>query len=279
MKLAISNIAWAPEEDDEVGVYLASRGVDAVELAPTKYWPAPESPRESAIAEVRRRWEDRGQRVVALQSLLFGMPAASVFGGGAGGQAAADTVRRMVHIGAGLGAKALVFGSPRNRDRGQRSFADAISEAAQFFRPLANEAFDAGCVIAFEPNPAGYHCNFCNTVNEALLLIGAVDHPGFALHVDLGILHMNREPPRESLAAALPRLAHVHISEPQLALIGTGGVDHGGMARQLREAGWQGYVSIEMRAGAAGESNLSRVRTAIEVAREAYVAPAGSAHA
>jgi sugar phosphate isomerase/epimerase len=185
----------------------------------------------------------------------------------------------MVHIGAGLGAKALVFGSPRNRDRGQRSLCDAISEAAEFFHPLANEAFDAGCVLAFEPNPVAYHCNFCNTVDEALRLVAAVDHPGFALHVDLGILHMNREPAREALAAALPRLAHVHISEPELALIGTGGVDHAGMARRLGEVGWRGYVSVEMRPAAGGESNLARVRAAIQVAQEAYAAPAGSAHA
>lgn len=267
MKLAISNIAWDTAEDDAVGGLLAGAGVSAVELAPTKYWPAPCEPPPGAVAEVRRRWEDRGQRIAALQSLLFGRPELSIFGA-----ASAETsayLAKILEIAAGLGAGPLVFGSPRNRDRGDRPFDQAVVEAAAFFRPLATRAADLGCVIGFEPNPIPYHCNFANTVAEALAVVEAVDHPGFGLHLDLGILHMNGEAAADEVRRARSRLVHIHISEPQLAAVPAGEVDHTAAAAALRAAGWGGFVSIEMRGGADG-GNLARVRAAVTAAREVY---------
>src|SRR5713226_5663278 len=78
--LAVSNIAWEPADDGAVRELLAELGVNAVELAPTKYWPAPCNPPETAVTACRREWEAAGVRVVALQALLFGMPDLKVFG-------------------------------------------------------------------------------------------------------------------------------------------------------------------------------------------------------
>ncbi|HEY4129197.1 MAG TPA: hypothetical protein VGM50_01170, partial [Gemmatimonadaceae bacterium] len=37
LKLAVSSIAWAPEEDPAIATLLRARGVQGVELAPTKW--------------------------------------------------------------------------------------------------------------------------------------------------------------------------------------------------------------------------------------------------
>jgi sugar phosphate isomerase/epimerase len=269
VRLAISNIAWDVSEDDAVGAVLREAGVNAVELAPTKYWPAPCDPNAAAIAEVRRRWEDRGQRIVALQSLLFGRPELSIFGDEAVRRETSAYLERMLRIAAGLGAGPLVFGSPRNRDKGERTFDQAVAEAADFFRPLARLAHDLGTVIGFEPNPAAYACNFANTVAEALAMVEAVDHPGFALHLDIGIMHLNGESPAEAVPKARSRLAHVHVSEPQLAAVPAGVVDHRAAAASLNASDWGGFVSIEMRGGDDGR-NVDRARRAITFAREVY---------
>ncbi len=263
MKLCISNIAWETDEDDAVGAVLRRNGVSAVEVAPTKYWPAPCRPSVLEIADLRKRWEDRGQRVAALQSLLFGMPHLSIFGDGAVRKATLDYLEGMLEIAAQLGAGPLVFGSPKNRIKGDRPFERAVTDSADFFRPLARRAADLGVVIAFEPNPTDYHCDFANTVTEALCVVEAVDHPGFLLNLDVGIMNLNGENAAESVALCRTRLAHVHLSEPQLAAVPAGSHDHRPVMKALQEHGWEGLVSIEMRAGA-DDRNLERVALAVE---------------
>lgn len=269
MKPCISNIAWGPSDDDDVGAVLRAAGVAAVELAPTKYWPAPCSPSRDEVREVRRRWEDRGQRVAALQSLLFGTTGLSIFGDRAVREATARYLETILEVAAGLGAGPLVFGSPKNRVKGERSFGQALAEAADFFRPLARRAADLGVVLAFEPNPAAYQCDFATTVAEALRLVEAVDHPGFGLHVDIGIMSMNGENAHQAIALARPRMVHAHVSEPQLAAVPSGTVDHQAAAAALREARWDGQVSIEMRGGDDGQ-DVARVQRAVEWLNEVY---------
>jgi sugar phosphate isomerase/epimerase len=269
LQVGISNIAWGPDEDDAVGEVLRAAGVAAVELAPTKYWPPPCSRDATEVAELRRRWEDRGQRVVALQSLLFGMPHLSIFGDTEVRQATSTYLETMLEIGSGLGVGPLVFGSPRNRIKGDRSFDQAVTEAADFFRPLARRAHDLGVVLTFEPNPTAYQCDFANTVAEALRVVESVDHPGLALHLDIGIMQINGEPFGEAVALARSRMTHVHISEPQLAAVPGDSVDHAAAAGALRAQGWDRSVSIEMRGGDDGR-NVERVARAVAFAREVY---------
>ena len=44
MQLCVSNIAWAADQDQAAGEILRKHGIEAVEIAPTKYWPAPCTP-------------------------------------------------------------------------------------------------------------------------------------------------------------------------------------------------------------------------------------------
>jgi len=41
MKLAISNLAWHPGEEAAVRREMAVRGIEGVEVTPTKVWPHP----------------------------------------------------------------------------------------------------------------------------------------------------------------------------------------------------------------------------------------------
>jgi len=71
-RLAVSNIAWEPHEDDAVAEVLRREGVAGVEIAPTKWRPTPYDATPEDIADFRRSWEARGLQIVSLQSLLFG---------------------------------------------------------------------------------------------------------------------------------------------------------------------------------------------------------------
>ena len=64
MRLAVSNIGWAAEEQDAVLAVLPGMGVAGVEIAPTMIWPGWEGATVEAARDVRRRLEgDRAQLI------------------------------------------------------------------------------------------------------------------------------------------------------------------------------------------------------------------------
>ena len=60
MRLAISNIAWETTEDEVIAELLARFAVDAIDIAPGKYFPEPAKATDAEIARVKDRWAQRG---------------------------------------------------------------------------------------------------------------------------------------------------------------------------------------------------------------------------
>lgn len=270
MRIAISNIAWRADEEREVRALLAARGVDAVEIAPSKIGP---KPAELQLAELRRYrefWAERGVEIVAMQALLFGRGDLALFGGDAQRDEMFEYLARIVRVGGALGAKALVFGSPGNRKRGALSEEAAAQIAAPFFRRVGEVALEAGTCLCIEPNPPEYGCDWIHSAAQARELVAQVAHPGFGLHIDAAALHMANEG-ADQLAASAGRMRHFHASQPQLAPVGPGtAVPHETYAAALRACGGVRVVSIEMRQAEPSASNLPHVERALEFVQSVY---------
>ncbi|MFD1691128.1 hypothetical protein ACFSHR_04895 [Azotobacter chroococcum] len=80
MRLAISNIAWDRDEDPAIAGLLQERGVDAIDVAPGKYFPEPGQASAQDIAHVRRWWSEHGIEITGMQALLFGTRGLNLFG-------------------------------------------------------------------------------------------------------------------------------------------------------------------------------------------------------
>jgi D-psicose/D-tagatose/L-ribulose 3-epimerase len=247
MKIAVSNIAWPIDADEAIADVLVELGVTGVEVAPTKVWPNPREASDAAIDAYRRRWEARGVSIVAAQALLFGRPDLTLFDDVATRERTFTYLSEIVRVCARLGAKALVFGSPKNRRTGPRNLLDVLPEAAEFFGRLADVAAAHGTCVALEANPPEYGADFVTDAGQAAALVLLVNRPGFRLHLDSACMTMAGDDPAEVIPAAVPLLAHFHVSEPHLAAIGEGGVDHARFAARLAAAGYRGWLSIEMR--------------------------------
>jgi sugar phosphate isomerase/epimerase len=270
VKLAVSNIAWASTEDAQIADLLWREHVRAIEIAPTTWRERPlEAPAADVIAW-RRSWNERGIELVALQSLLFGRPDLRLFASEASRAAMLDHLRRTIDFAATVGARALVFGSPKNRLRGDVGVAEATGIARDFLRAVGEYAHDRGTVLCIEANPPEYGCDFITTTAEAVELCRLVDHPGVGVNGDLGGMTLSSEDVGESIALAAPVLAHFHISEPRLAETGTAAADHAEAALALRAIGYEGWLSIEMRA-AGGGANVAAVARAIARAKSDYL--------
>jgi len=249
VKLAISNLAWEREDQAAVAELIRATGGSGVELAPTKIWEEPLSATDAEVSECRQFWESFRIEIVALQSLLFDRPDLELF---AGVDTRAEMLRylsEMNQLGARLGARVLVFGSPRNRQRHGLSDDEAAGIAVPFFRSLAADAAACGVTFCIEPNPEKYGCDWITTSAEGLRLVEAVGSEGFGLHLDAGGMTLSAEDPMTSIAACAHVLKHFHISEPGLAAVGSAvsdGARHDEFARALDSAGYSGWKSIEM---------------------------------
>jgi len=247
MRISISNIAWRPEDDTSVAALLAKHGVDAIDVAPGKYFEDFATTSTKDITDVRLWWMDRGVEIVGMQALLFGTQGLNLFGEPAVREQMLTYLAHVCRIAQGLGARFLVFGSPRNRDRSGLDDRSTAKIARDFFRKLGGIAADQDTMICLEPNPPVYGANFMTDASTTAEAVRAVDHPAIRMQLDVGALTLNGERAAEVLAVDADIVAHIHASEPQLKVLGDCGTDHGSVAAAIRERCPDRIVTIEMR--------------------------------
>lgn len=269
MRLAISNIAWDVSEDAAIAELLKRYSVDAIDIAPGKYFPEPARATDEEITRVKSWWAERGIEITGMQALLFGTSGLNVFGAPEVQEAMLQHLTAVCRIGAGLGATRLVFGSPKNRDRNGLSDEQVSEIAIPFFRRLGDIAQSYGVVICLEPNPPRYGANFMTTSAETAEVVRQVAHPAIRIQLDTGALTINSEDAETVLQYSAQLIGHVHASEPDLVVLGDGGTDHAKVAACLMQKLPEHIVSIEMLA-TKNEQHLVSIERALGVAIRHY---------
>ena len=269
MRLAISNIAWDIAEDEAIAALLQRYQVDAIDIAPGKYFPQPAKATTAEMERVKSWWAERGIEITGMQALLFGTSGHNVFGTPATQNDLLQHLDAVCRIGAVLNAPRIVFGSPKNRDRSCFSDAETIVMAISFFRRLGDIAGAHGVMICLEPNPICYGANFMTTSLETSQVVTLIDHPAIRMQFDTGALTINGEEPTTVLREAAGLVGHIHASEPNLLPLGDGGVDHVSMFNALIPYLPRHLVTIEMVA-TQNEPHLVSIERALGVAIRHY---------
>lgn len=277
MRLAISNIAWDRENDQPVADLLRRFSVDAIDIAPGKYFSTPASVSSQQIAQVKDWWAQKGIEITGMQALLFGTTGLNVFGSAQSQKAMLDHLAHICRIAGELSATRVVFGSPKNRDRTGLSDQQSLDIAASFFRKLGDIALASGVIVCLEPNPTHYGANFMTTSAETARVVRHVEHPAIRMQFDTGALAINGETPCSVLADCADLIGHVHASERDLVALGDGDTAHEQMAAALREHLPGHVITIEMLA-TQGQPPLVSIERALGVAHRFYRSQ-GQAHA
>jgi len=247
VKLAVSNIAWDPQDRDAVYPILRAKGVGGIEVAPTKLWPDWTGADKRAAIASRQAFKLEGFEVPSMQAILFGRPGLSIFAADPVRQETLDHLALVARLAEGLGAQALVFGSPRNRDRGERTPEEAFAVAVEFFREAGRICAEPRTCLCLEPLPGAYGCNFATRWREAADLVRAADVPGFGLHLDTACIHMGGNDPAEAVLACAGMIRHFHVSEPHLADLSSPAIDHRRVGDALRSIAYGNWIPLEMR--------------------------------
>lgn len=263
MKLAISNIAWNKDEDLKVYGLMKQYGFNGLEIAPTRI--IEESPYDhlshaKAIAQCLKNSYDFN--ICSMQSILFGR-AERLFGRSSEREVLKQYLKKAIAFALEIGCRNMVFGSPKNRiieNNGEYNI------AVEFFKEIGDYAFENNTVLSIEANPRIYGTNFINSTDEAVQLVKDVGSKGFKINLDYGTIIENNES-LYKLCKIVDIINHVHISEPNLVSI-IERKDHIELAKILKDAMYQGYISVEMKR--AEEDNINNIKEKLQYVSKVF---------
>jgi D-psicose/D-tagatose/L-ribulose 3-epimerase len=267
MKLAVSNIAWEPDAWLAHLTLLRTLGCEGIELAPSVLWAEPVEATPASRAEIRRQMADAGLTCVGFHALFFTRPDLELFKDAASRREMVSYLTALAHLAGDLGAGVLVVGSPRNRTRHGRPYADALPWAADAYREAAVAAAPAGVEICIEPLPSK-ETEFIVSSDEGAALVSLVNHPAFGLHLDAKAMVEQGEDIEGALARHGRAARHFHVGDPGLAPPGSTGLDHAPIGAALRRSGYDRWVSIEMRRGFGPSADV--IRDSVQYTRRCY---------
>jgi D-psicose/D-tagatose/L-ribulose 3-epimerase len=151
-------------------------------------------------------------------------------------------VERTAELGASLMCGPLYagLGVMTGRARTQQEWqwaADGLAAAARRGQQL-------GVTLCIEPLNR-FETYFLNTLSDAAALVRAVGEPNLRIHFDSFHANIEECNVSESLRAVGKELGHVHISENDRGIPGTGHNDWHGIVQTFAEIGYDGWLTIE----------------------------------
>ena len=247
MKFGICNEIFKDWEMDRAMRFIGETGYDAVEIAPFTLADYVTDITPGTRRKVRSLAEGNGLEISAVHWVLVqaeGMhmthPDAAVR------ERTRAYFRDLVDFCSDLGGRAVVVGSPRQRslmpgvDHGQ-----ALGFAREVFGPAVKRAEEKGVVICLEPL-APSETDFINTAREAIDFIRDFDSQAFRIILDVKAMCSMGRPVPDIIRDSAGQFAYFHANDSNLKGPGFGSVDFVPIARALREAGYDGCVSVEV---------------------------------
>jgi sugar phosphate isomerase/epimerase len=113
------------------------------------------------------------------------------------------------------------------------------------FRRAAPGIADCGVRLCLEPlSPP--EADFLNTCAEAERLLARLDHPSFALHLDVKAMSTDEAPAPDLIRRHGDRAGHFHANDANCRGPGFGATDFVPVFQALKDSGYVGWVSVEV---------------------------------
>jgi len=118
------------------------------------------------------------------------------------------------------------------------------SRSVEHLHRVARYAAEAGITLA-EEVVNRFELYHVNTLAQGIQLVDEVDHPNCRIHFDTFHAHIEEKNPAEALRRAGGRIAHVHVSENDRGIPGTGSVAWDATFAALRDIDYDGWLTVE----------------------------------
>jgi D-psicose/D-tagatose/L-ribulose 3-epimerase len=116
--------------------------------------------------------------------------------------------------------------------------------SVEHLRRVADHAAGAGVVLA-EEVVNRFELYHLNTLDQGIRLVDEVDHPNCRIHLDTFHAHIEEKNTAAAVRRAGSRIAHVHISENDRGVPGTGSVAWDATFDALHDVGYDGWLTVE----------------------------------
>ena len=242
MKTSISNLAWAHKNTTELIPKLKAVGLQGIEIAPTLIWPNFGDIRFSEVSEFANMIKDEGISVSGIQSLNFGRPELQVFDNSTW-PTFREHLRKVFEVGQHLNASIAVFGSPKNRVKGDLEELEANRMAVDFFASLIPSLIENNIRLTLEPNAMAYGADFLTNYKQVVRLSEEIGSPWIIPQIDTGCMWMSEDDVEESFSFHQP--GHIHLSLPNLGIF-PGDLDFKPLLQQIIRSDYSSWVVIEM---------------------------------
>jgi sugar phosphate isomerase/epimerase len=143
------------------------------------------------------------------------------------------------------------YDRPRSPEQDREALLAVLTE-------LGEHAAREGVVVLLEPLNR-YEDYLLNRLEQGVELAEAVGLDSVRVMGDLYHMNIEEDDPLEALRSAVPRLAHVHLSDSNRAQPFTGHVDWSGVLATLAELGYDGDLGLECRLRGEAEQALPEV--------------------
>jgi sugar phosphate isomerase/epimerase len=247
MRYAICNETFEGWDHERVCRFVAGLGYQGLEIAPFTLARSIVEVSAQRRRELRRQAEEHGLTLLGLHWLLAKTEGLHLSAADATvRQRTADYLVELARCCADLGGDILVFGSPaQRRIPAGHSRAQAVEYALDTFRRAQNGIADSGVKLCLEPL-APSEADFINTCAEAVEILDRLHHPSFVLHLDVKAMSTEDTPVPDLIRRHAERTGHFHANDANRRGPGFGSVDFVPIFRALRDAGYAGWVSVEV---------------------------------
>ena len=247
MKFAFCNETYGNQEFGKTCDHIALCGYDGIEIAPFTLKDDPRDLTENEAQSFGTKARSAGLEVVGLHWLL--VKPSWLHLTTTDPLLQKDTVafgQHLARICSAMGGSVMVWGSPQQRNLEDGwNYSDALNRAADTLRKISEVAESLNVTIAMEPL-ARKETNFLNTAKQTIELLNLVDNPACRLHLDVKAMSDEETPIDKVIVSSAPYLEHFHANDPNLKGPGTGDVAYPPIVKALREARYEGFVSVEV---------------------------------
>jgi len=248
MKFGICNETYQNWTFEKTCEDIAACGYHGVEIAPFTLHEDPRKLTEkdaAALGAIARR---AGLEVIGLHWLLVKPPGMNLTTDDAAvRKQTAEFGSHLARLCAAMGGKIMVWGSPKQRNIAEdQPYERAFANSVEVLRQVSDTCGKVGVTIAMEPLTPK-ETNYLTTAAETVKLINAVGHPNCRLHLDVKAMAGSEEDTLpEVILENRAYTVHFHANDVNLRGPGFGEIDFLPIAVALKDAGYKGYVSVEV---------------------------------
>jgi len=267
MKFAICNELFEGWEFGRVCRFAKAVGYDGLEIAPFTLAPTITDLSADRRAELHAQAADAGIEIIGLHWLLAKTTGLHLTSPDRAVRTrTAEYLVALAEACHDLGGTIMVFGSPAQRSLvAGVSAADAIELAADTFQSAISGISDVGVTICLEPLTTA-ETDFVNTCTEAARLVEMMNHPSFVLHLDVKAMSSEAAPVPDLIRRYAGQAGHVHANDANGRGPGFGDTDFVPIFKALTDAGYDGWISVEVFDFAPDPETIAR--TSIEYMRQ-----------